>query len=48
MVTSGLGGYYPKGIRIGEVTSVQSDDVKVMKTAILKHMLILIIYKNYL
>lgn len=36
VVTSGLGGYYPKGIRIGEVTSVQSDDVKVMKTAILK------------
>ena len=36
VVTSGLGGYYPKGIRIGEVISVQSDDVKVMKTAILK------------
>ncbi|MGG5462784.1 rod shape-determining protein MreC [Clostridium sp. B9] len=36
VVTSGLGGYYPKGLRIGEVTSVQEDDVKVMKTAILK------------
>ena len=36
VVTSGLGGYYPKGIRIGEVTSVKSDDVKVMKTANLK------------
>ena len=36
VVTSGLGGYYPKGLRIGEVTSVQEDDVKVMKTAMLK------------
>lgn len=36
VVTSGLGGYYPKGIRIGEVTSVKADDVKVMKTAMLK------------
>lgn len=36
IVTSGLGQIYPKEIRIGEVTSVESDEIKVMKTAIVK------------
>lgn len=36
IVTSGLGGYYPKEIKIGEVVSVEEDRVKVMKSAILK------------
>ena len=34
--TSGLGGYYPKEIKIGEVVSVEEDRVKVMKSAIVK------------
>lgn len=36
IVTSGLGQVYPKEIRIGEVTSVETDNVKVMKTATVK------------
>ncbi|MDU4937138.1 rod shape-determining protein MreC [Clostridium paraputrificum] len=36
IVTSGLGGYYPKEIKIGEVVSVEEDRVKVMKSAIVK------------
>lgn len=36
IVTSGLGGYYPKEIKIGEVVSVEEDKVKVMKSAIVK------------
>ncbi|MGV2644237.1 rod shape-determining protein MreC, partial [Clostridium perfringens] len=36
IVTSGLGQIYPKEVRIGEVTSVETDEVKVMKTAIVK------------
>lgn len=36
ILTSGLGMVYPKEIRIGEVISVEKDDVKVMKTAIIK------------
>lgn len=36
IVTSGLGQIYPKEIRIGEVLSVETDEVKVMKTAIVK------------
>jgi len=36
IVTSGLGQVYPKDIRIGEVVSVESDEIKVMKTAIVK------------
>lgn len=36
IVTSGLGQVYPKEIRIGEVISVESDEIKVMKTAIVK------------
>ena len=36
IVTSGLGQIYPKGIRIGEVISVESDEIKSMKTAIVK------------
>lgn len=34
ILTSGLGGMYPKEIRIGEVVSVEVDSVGVMKTAI--------------
>lgn len=36
IVTSGLGQIYPKDIRVGEVVSVETDEVKVMKTAIVK------------
>lgn len=36
IVTSGLGQIYPKEIRIGEVISVETDEIKVMKTAIVK------------
>ena len=36
IVTSGLVGYYPKEIKIGEVVSVEEDRVKVMKSAIVK------------
>ena len=36
ILTSGLGQIYPKEIRIGEVISVGTDEVKVMKTAIVK------------
>jgi rod shape-determining protein MreC len=33
LVTSGLGGVYPKGIRIGEVSSVSASDSKMLRTA---------------
>ena len=36
IVTSGLGGYYPKEIKIGEVVSVEEDRGRVMKSAIVK------------
>ncbi|WP_300380251.1 rod shape-determining protein MreC [Clostridium sp.] len=36
VLTSGLGQIYPKEIRIGEVVSVETDELKVMKTAIVK------------
>lgn len=36
IVTSGLGQVYPKEVRIGEVVSVETDDIKVMKSAIVK------------
>lgn len=36
ILTSGLGMVYPKEIRIGEVVSVEKDDVKVMKSAVIK------------
>ncbi|KZL93841.1 rod shape-determining protein MreC [Clostridium magnum] len=36
ILTSGLGGIYPKGIRIGSVISVEEDKGKVMKNAIIK------------
>ncbi|MDV4149983.1 rod shape-determining protein MreC [Clostridium sp. AL.422] len=36
IVTSGLGQIYPKEIRIGEVISIETDEIKVMKTAIVK------------
>lgn len=36
ILTSGLGQIYPKEIRIGEVISVETDEIKVMKTAIVK------------
>lgn len=36
IVTSGLGQIYPKEIRVGEVISVETDEIKVMKTAIVK------------
>lgn len=36
ILTSGLGQIYPKEIRIGEVVSVETDDIRVMKTAIVK------------
>lgn len=36
VLTSGLGGVYPKGIRIGSVTDVEEDKGKVMKNAIIK------------
>jgi rod shape-determining protein MreC len=36
ILTSGLGQIYPKDVRIGEVVSVETDEIKVMKTAIVK------------
>jgi len=36
IVTSGLGKIYPKEIRVGEVISVETDEIKLMKTAIVK------------
>ncbi|BCZ44694.1 cell shape-determining protein MreC [Clostridium gelidum] len=36
IMTSGVGLLYPKEIRIGEVTSVEEDKVKVMKSAVVK------------
>lgn len=33
LVSSGLGGVYPKGLRIGEVTSVSESDSKMLRTA---------------
>lgn len=36
ILTSGLGGFYPKDIRIGSVIDVQEDQGKVMKTAIVQ------------
>ncbi|GIM29202.1 cell shape-determining protein MreC [Clostridium polyendosporum] len=36
ITTSGLGGLYPKDIRIGQVISIESDEIKVMKSAIIK------------
>jgi rod shape-determining protein MreC len=36
ILTSGLGGVYPKGIRIGYVTSVQEDQGRVVKVAVIQ------------
>lgn len=36
IMTSGVGMLYPKEIKIGEVTSVEEDKVKVMKSAVVK------------
>lgn len=36
VTTSGNGAIYPKGIRIGTITDVVTDNVKVMKTAVIK------------
>lgn len=36
IVTSGLGEVYPKEIRIGEVTKIETDEIKVTKTAIVE------------
>ncbi|MBV7273075.1 rod shape-determining protein MreC [Clostridium thailandense] len=36
ILTSGLGGLYPKGIRIGDVIDIEEDKGKVMKNAIIK------------
>ena len=36
ILTSGLGEVYPKEIRVGEVVSVEEDNVKVMKSAVVK------------
>ena len=36
ILTSGLGGMYPKEIRIGEVVSVEIDTVGIMKKAVVK------------
>ena len=36
IVTSGLGEVYPKEIRIGEVIKIETDEIKVTKTAIVK------------
>lgn len=36
ILTSGIGMIYPKEIRVGEVISVETDDVKVMKSATVK------------
>lgn len=36
ILTSGLGQIYPKEIRVGEVTSVETDEIRSMKSAIIK------------
>jgi rod shape-determining protein MreC len=36
ILTSGLGGLYPKGIRIGSVIGIEEDKGKVMKNAVIK------------
>ncbi|WP_315078394.1 rod shape-determining protein MreC [uncultured Clostridium sp.] len=36
IITSGVGMIYPKEIKIGEVTDVQEDKIKVMKSAVVK------------
>lgn len=36
ILTSGLGGIYPKGIKIGEVTEVEEDKAAVVKNAVIK------------
>lgn len=36
ILTSGLGGVYPKNIKIGTVKSVEEDNVKVMKSAVIE------------
>jgi rod shape-determining protein MreC len=36
LVTSGLGGVYPKGLRIGEVTGVSAADSKMLRMAALR------------
>lgn len=36
ILTSGLGGIYPKNIKIGTVKSVEEDNVKVMKSAVIE------------
>ncbi|GAA0747559.1 rod shape-determining protein MreC [Clostridium oceanicum] len=36
ILTSGTGGFYPKGLRIGKVILVQEDKGKIMKTAVIK------------
>lgn len=36
ILTSGIGGIYPKGIKIGHVISVEEDKGKIMKTAIVQ------------
>lgn len=36
ILTSGLGGFYPKGIRIGSVIGIEEDKGKVMKNAIVQ------------
>lgn len=36
ILTSGVGMVYPKEIRVGEVVSVETDSVKVMKSAVIK------------
>lgn len=36
IVTSGIGGVYPKGLRVGKIKSVSDDNIKVMKVAIVE------------
>ena len=36
ILTSGLGGIYPQGVRIGSVNTVETDNIKVSKSAIIK------------